>query len=217
MEKTNVFRFKFSDDIVQELHNFSKIHKFETRQDYKESWEAWVKTNKEMIDTEEERLVNAGYKGNILDKMYKSARYYFAKKSNQKQESKKRRAYISIPKNILAMMDEHIATEVMSPKYKPAIGFKDFMEVHYYDVNNVIDKLHNDMAMDHEDIQSKFKKTYKNRYFIYKQKIISDRKSDDRKDEDDIGSVVSSTSSKKSKSSTGSKKKIYKLKIKVDA
>lgn len=217
MEKTNVFRFKFNDDIIHELHNFSKIHKFETRQDYKESWDSWVKANKQMIDTEEERLINAGYKGNILDKMYKSARYYFAKKSNQKKESKKRRPYISIPKNILTIMDQHIATEIVNPKYKPATGFKDFMEVHYYDVNNLIDNLHNDKLLDQEDIQSKFKKTYKNRYFIYKQKIMNDRTSDDRKDEDDVCSITSSSSSKKSNSSTGSKKKIYKLKINVNA
>lgn len=77
------FRFEFSKDFIGELSRFSKVHQFDERRAYKESWQRW-KMNPEIEDViarEMRRLEESGYKGDIEDKMFKSGRYYFRKKS----------------------------------------------------------------------------------------------------------------------------------------
>ena len=165
-----LYRFKFSDEIVNELTYFSNMHKFESRADYKESWQNWLSEKRELIERETDRLTELGYEGNVIDKMYKSARYYFGKKSNTKTEPKKRRIYLTIPKNILNLMDAHIKSEMENRDYKPSKGFKDFMETHYYDIKQTQDDLHEKKELSQEDITYKFKKTYNNRYYIHKVK-----------------------------------------------
>ena len=85
MQSDKIYRFKFSDGIVEILDNFSKLHKHTCQKEYKEKWEQWLIENKEEIDKESERLLALGYEGNIKEKMYKSARYYFRKKSTEKK------------------------------------------------------------------------------------------------------------------------------------
>ena len=46
----NIYRFKFTDDVMESITQFSKIHQFEERNDYKESWEEWCKDNIELIE-----------------------------------------------------------------------------------------------------------------------------------------------------------------------
>jgi hypothetical protein len=77
------YRFEFSKDFIDELSRFSKVHQFDERRTYKEAWQKW-KSNPEISDVisgEIRRLNENGYKGNIEDKMFKSGRYYFRKKS----------------------------------------------------------------------------------------------------------------------------------------
>ena len=111
MTETNnvkTYRYKFSEDVVKSLFEFSKLHQYEKRKDYKESWEAWVKQNDELISTESRRLLMDGYNGNVTDKMYKSARYYFRTKPTAKIEPKKRRKYTSCNSDFIDHMDEYI-------------------------------------------------------------------------------------------------------------
>jgi hypothetical protein len=77
------FRFEFSKGFIDELSRFSKVHQFDERRAYKEAWQKW-KSNQEIdeiISFEIRRLEEIGYKGDIEDKMFKSGRYYFRKKS----------------------------------------------------------------------------------------------------------------------------------------
>ena len=82
---TKIFRFKFTDDVVDLLHGFAKLHQFDDRHIFKESWSRWTEENHEGLEKEERRLGKLGYQGNVLDKMYKSVRYYFRKKPEQKK------------------------------------------------------------------------------------------------------------------------------------
>jgi uridine phosphorylase len=77
MSITSVYRFKFNDDFVNLLNNFSKIHQYDTRETYNEAWKEWIQENTSAIDIESERLTQLGYSGDIKTKMYKAARYYF--------------------------------------------------------------------------------------------------------------------------------------------
>ena len=84
----NIYRYKFSDGFTKELYRFSKIHQYDHRTDFKEAWLCWIDTEDEIVNEEIRRLNNLGYTGNVLDKMFKSARYYFRKKSSEKKEPK---------------------------------------------------------------------------------------------------------------------------------
>ena len=77
-----IFRHDFGEKFMEELEQFAIIHKYDDRKDFKDAWNKW--TEKDSIRTqiiqEVDRLQNSGYKGDVLDKMFKSARYYFRKK-----------------------------------------------------------------------------------------------------------------------------------------
>ena len=159
---TNIYRYKFTQDIMDELHNFSKIHQYDDRTMFKEAWANWIVDYDEIIQKEIERLSDAKYKGDILDKMFKSARYYFRKKSSVKPEVKERREYVSFQKDILTLMDQHINLT----KLKPADGFTDFCNANMEALKKEITYLVEHNIKDSKQIQAKFKKTYKNRYFL---------------------------------------------------
>ena len=79
-----------------------------------------MEKNREAIDSEVKRLTGAGYQGDAEDKMYKAARYYFRSRTRNRKtrvtaspdgETKTTtRRYITVPKTLLASMDQHIAT-----------------------------------------------------------------------------------------------------------
>jgi hypothetical protein len=125
-----------------------------------------------MINDEINRLQLLHYDGNILEKMYKSARYYFRKKTNEKKEPLKRRKYISVTKELLDAMDEHILCHVNSENYQPKIGFVDFCNQQKDVLRAAISKICKEGTTDPILIQEKMKKTYKNRYFIMVNKKI---------------------------------------------
>lgn len=162
----NIFRYKFSQDFVDELYKFSKIHQYDARTDFKEAWNIWIDENEELVHLEMRRLINLGYDGDILDKMFKSARYYFRKKSTEKKEPVKRRDYICVSKKLLESMDEHIQKNIDNEDYKPSDGFDDYCKKNEEVLKHEVSLLVKNGFIDSTEIKNKIKKTYKNRYFI---------------------------------------------------
>jgi len=173
--ENTIFRFKFSTEFNNQLLSFSKLHQHDDRLTYKDNWTLWLQTNDQMIDEESRRLREQGYDGNIIDKMYKSGRYYYRKKT-PKQEPKKRRKYIPIECEVIEQMDKHIADNADSPTFKPSSAFElftnEFKDLIEEETNRLLEK-----ELSKEDIKLKFKKTYKNRYFIFTQQKSNDNKS----------------------------------------
>jgi hypothetical protein len=164
--KQNIFRFKFSDDFTIILSNFAKIHQYDNRHDFKEAWKKWLDENEEEISIEVRRLNVIGYNGDILDKMFKSARYYFRKKSTEKKAPKTRRQYIGVRKEFLDCIDSHIYSNIKNDTFKPSFGFEEFCKNNIDLLKIEIKNICKNNLIDHKDIENKFKKTYKNRYFI---------------------------------------------------
>ena len=110
-----------------------------------------------------------GYDGDVVDKMYKAGRYYFRTKKNDKdKKAKKRRAYVSMDTNILEAMDEHIANNINSDDYSPAVGYDKFVEHNQTILMTEIKRLlQEENSLTAKDISMKVKKTYKNRYYLY--------------------------------------------------
>ena len=75
-----IYRFNFSDEIIEEITNFSTLHMYTDRKTFKEKWIEWTETNEEQLQNEHKRLTNLGYTGNFNDKIFKATRYYFKQK-----------------------------------------------------------------------------------------------------------------------------------------
>lgn len=158
------FRYKFSDNFMGPLTEFARVHKFDDPKIFKDHWDDWVKSNNDLIKGESDRLERLGYTGNVNTKMYKSARYYFKNKSSIKKVPKKRRQYIGLERSLLDSMDEHI--EGGGKNTKPAEAFNKFMDSEKYRFILKQEKARlRSYNMDAEDINTKLKKTYKNRHF----------------------------------------------------
>ena len=162
----NIYRYKFTQEFMDELNKFSKIHQYDDRHNFKESWKCWIEQNSEIVEGEVTRLSDLGYDGDILDKMFKSARYYFRKKIDLQKEPKERRQYISVQKDFLDAMDLHISKNICTQEYKPSDGFADFCNINTALLKDEIARLLNNNVTDNTLIQNKIKKTYKNRYFM---------------------------------------------------
>lgn len=163
---STIFRFKFTEEFMEELHNFSKIHQYDHRKDFKDAWVKWTEENQDIIAKEVDRLVAMGYPNEddiVDDKMFKSARYYFRKKSTVKPEPKQRRQYIGVDHELLENMDIHIRTNIYNDDYKPKTAFIMFCKEYDTILRQTIEQMSNSDA---KMIQEKIKKTYKNRYFM---------------------------------------------------
>jgi hypothetical protein len=154
---------------MNELYNFSKIHQYDDRKDFKEAWVLWSKDNETIIKEEISRLLQMGYDGDIEEKMFKSARFYFRKKDVKLKEPKVRREYIGVPKPLLKAMDDHIEQSILDPYYQPKTGFVQFCKANENLLNETMVKIINS-GIKNEAILEKIKKTYKNRYYMFTSK-----------------------------------------------
>ena len=68
----SIYRYKLSPELVEKILYFSKLHEFEERKDYVENWKLWCEENTLEIQAEEKRLLDLGYTGDVLNKMFKS-------------------------------------------------------------------------------------------------------------------------------------------------
>ena len=162
----NIYRYKFTDDFTGELFKFSKIHQYDHRKDFKEAWKIWLEENEFIIEDEVRRLHNLNYDGDVQEKMFKSARYYFRKKSTEKKAPVERRVYVSVQKDLLDAIDEHINLQIKNDNYKPSQGFDEFCKNNIELLKNEVNILCKNGLTDSNEIKKKIKKTYKNRYFL---------------------------------------------------
>jgi hypothetical protein len=157
-----IFRYKFSDLFAEQLFEFSKIHQYDDRVTFKEAWTEWTEENDEVISAEIKRLTDLGYEGNILEKMFKSSRYYFRNKSTEKKTPVPRRPYIGVTQDLLDSIDDHISKTTLT---KPAISFVEFCRENVEILQEEVKRLCVKGFKDPIEIRDKIKKTYKNRYF----------------------------------------------------
>ena len=150
---SNIYRFKFSIECTNELSNFAKIHQYDDRKDYKEAWKSWCEKHNDLIEKEFTEHKNKGYTGDIIAKMYNSARYYYRNKKVSKNEPIKRKEYCHIGKDVLQSIDEFIQ---QNKNLKPSSGFD-----LYYGIN----KKRHITKEEEEKYKCMLKKTYKNRCY----------------------------------------------------
>ena len=178
---TGIFRFDFSPDVVSKISGFATLHMDDDRKDYKKAWEPWCEEHKEMITEEIRRLKQSGYDGDINDKMYKAGRYYFRKKSKKAKKSggqagegqaggggkvKVKRMYNTVKSETLVCIDAHIKEHIKDDDFSPKNGYVKFIKTSSEIVRSETQHLKRKFEMSDNDIKTKIKKTYKNRYYI---------------------------------------------------
>ena len=120
-------RLDFSANCVEELEEFSRVHRYDDRKSFKEAWTQWIqeKDIQNMIDEEycfaqnTQILDEPLSKKTLLDKMFKSVRYYHRKKwlhdvsreAEQpiKQQPQKQKGF---SKEFLVMIDKSIQEQI---------------------------------------------------------------------------------------------------------
>ena len=116
--KIQTFRYTYSNEFSKELEYFSKIHRYDERKQFKEEWFKWTSQEniQKLIEKEKKTSKEQGYSGDIMDKMFKSARYYYRKKDNknyEKEEKKKEdKQFMGLSKKMMKIMDEHINSTI---------------------------------------------------------------------------------------------------------
>jgi hypothetical protein len=172
------YRFVFSSEFTEQLSIFAKVHQYDDRKDFKEAWTKWSKDEdiEPLINDEIKQLKNNGFKGDPLDKMFKSARYYYRNKNENNDKNnnkeKQRKPYETISKDIQEKMDKHINHKIMTnandgiSRISPSESFDDYLNQYKTDI---INELKNEKTtitkQDCQDIIKKYKKSYKNRFY----------------------------------------------------
>lgn len=160
------YRHKFTNSTMEEMKYFAAVHKDDERKVCKEAFERWVNNKREIINMEQKRHEEAGYEGDIIPKMYHSIRHYLMKvaRQNEEKKAKKRRSYVTMSRDLLKAMDNHIEKNPI----KPSIGFDNFCNSHKEVIKREIMSLKKSLKGD--EISEKIKHTYRNRYDIWKSK-----------------------------------------------
>ena len=167
-----IFRYKFTEDFTNMLYEFAKIHEYDDRKSFKDAWDIWLQENNEIIISEITRLNELGYTGDIINKMFKSARYYYRKKGTEKKAQVCRRIYIGIHKDIIQLMDAHIKSTIT---IKPSQSFVEFCNIHATILQNEMTNILEKGFKTQEETIDKIKKTYKNRHYLLSNKIICNK------------------------------------------
>jgi len=191
-------RYEFSEPAMMQLNYFTQVHRYDERKAFKEAWKKWTESEEiaQMIASETARLMSEGFQGDVEDKMFKAVRYYFRKKPstelspNEKKEQTPRKKYVGFTGKILTAMDSHILAKIKEnmeanpadddkkPNKKhfksnvsPDKAFNDFYSTNTEIILAETELLHDEENMEEEAINTKIKKTYKNRYQTIRQKL----------------------------------------------
>lgn len=185
--KTN--RHTYSEEVVEQLSSFAKIHEYDGRKDFKEAWQKWMEEPdiKNLIGSEVARLTANGLSGDILDRMYKSARYYYRKKGCETvTEPTIRKEYEGLPRSVLKTIDDYIYSEINRNILETekdgnhiialtaAKSFTTYCKLHYDVISDLLppmndeDKVNKNMREELKKVTDRLKKTYKNRFYNIK-------------------------------------------------
>lgn len=169
--RQKIYRFKFSQDFMNELEKFSLVHQYDDSKVFKEEYQQFLKNNEDIVIREKRYLIGNGYNGDINDKMYRSARYYFKNKDHSIEkfkDKKQRRPYIKQNIGFISIIDKHVnLTENRNIKPSESYDYFKTKEPYKTGYNNEFKRISTYLDNDN-DIEKKIKKTYKNRYFMSK-------------------------------------------------
>ena len=177
------FRFDFTEDVGNLLSKFSQEHSSEKCGNFQHSWKLWVDEPevKKTLENEDIRLQHLGFQGDVWDKMYKSARYYYKKKQHQKKLSPKlsnkhthRFSNMLLEKIDVWLQGEFKKNIVNTSEItlSQPESYNRFCLLQKNVLLNEFTNIKKNKGIIPEDIGQKLKKTYKNRFHNIRNKIV---------------------------------------------
>lgn len=161
------YRFKFTQEFDSALAEFSAPFKYNNdRKEFKDAFQRWAAQHEESVSKETARLKELKYEGDILNKMFVSARYYYRKRTSTRSNPKKRRCYKAVGSSLIQAIDNHITIQLKKEqaKYKPSEAFLDF----YLGNTPVIEEeLARQGIVESADKETRIKKAFKNRCYLH--------------------------------------------------
>lgn len=183
-------RFDFTNEMTTKLDDFARIHRFDDRHTFKDAWKSWTTDTDiaPLIVQEIDYFTNLGFKGDVLDKMFKSARYYYRKKMNKQllddQEDdlthlEKQFKYVAFRSSFLKQIDTDITeqlnneVEQSNPANQSIVislsqtdAYNQFCETHKPEIYEEFIAMKTKYGTIPSNISAKLKKTYKNRFYM---------------------------------------------------
>ena len=157
--------FNYSDEFANLLAGFATDNLEYKNKEFKAAWKKWTDIHSAEIEKETAKMKQEGYPGDVAEKMYFSARYYYRKKAIREQtelntldEKTPRKKYESIDKQVLVQMNDQIVLQLQTnaKNMTPSKAFAEYCEQHR-------------IAED----DAKMKKTYKNLYWRISKQVSS--------------------------------------------
>lgn len=173
------FRYIYTNEVADLLNEFAEIHRYDERKTFKSEWEKWIANDdiKKQLHQEVKRLESMGMDDDIMDRMFKSARYYYRKKpliEKRKAETKKpkqKTPYIGFTTATIQNMVEYIKNKEklqISPANLYELYCNENKEIIGAEIKEYKKKWENkspNQILTADELINKFKKTFKNRYY----------------------------------------------------
>jgi hypothetical protein len=178
------FRFDFTSEVGNLLAKFSDEHETEKYNVFQSSWNSWINMEgvSDILTKECSRLREEGYTGDVWDKMYKSARYYYKKRgrSNKDKNSKtvERSAKIKFSERYLMKLNENIESQLNCNRSDNNVislsnndAFNEFCEVNKSEIVEELRLVKERYGELPKDIIKKLKKIFKNHFYNNRKNI----------------------------------------------
>jgi hypothetical protein len=172
-----VYRHSFTPDITEKLRCFSVMHKDLDRKAFQLAWQNWVDEHTAEVAEEVARMHTQGFTGDVVDKMYKSARYYYRKRAarlpapqlpaeakKQKQTQHAKFALKNKERGAYQMLLRAIKRHLEMVQMKPKAGFESFCRTHAGLLREIITNTVKTPA-ELYDFNQQLKKSFKNQYY----------------------------------------------------
>lgn len=169
LTQSSVYRYKLSNDMLDHMKQFADIHNLDDLETFKKEYDKWYHDQNVHINKEYDRLQKLGYTGDLKQKIFKSVRYYYAKKGRIDKKSNtntntlckpKRTKTCIVTKSMFECMDRVIMNHTHE---KPSLLFQTFLDLYQEE-----DDIHSFI----EEHETKLKKSFKNRMFKLKKLFI---------------------------------------------
>ena len=178
------FRYDFSSEVGDLLAKFSDDHETEKYKIFQSSWNSWINTDevREILTKECNHLQKEGYIGDVWDKMYKSARYYYKKRGQINKEDKNTRTErspkIKFSANYLKQVNESILSQLNKNITDNNIinlsnteAFNEFCKSNKTEIVEELRLVKDQHGEIPKDIIKKMKKVFKNHFYNNRKNI----------------------------------------------
>lgn len=177
--KYQQYRFDFTSLFATRLAQFAAEHVNKDRKTFQKEWSNWCEIPEihEQIAQESLLMEKNGFQGDVLDKMYKSARYYHRKNKPKIKEFIHKEHTNRFTREFLECMDDQIEEYIRKQSngvldsnaripLSQSMGYEQFCKTHQDEIYAELLKIkENRGRLDAATIGEKLKKAYKTRFY----------------------------------------------------